>query len=158
MTEKRYEKKSVIIEMESRQSIPGVDALPVLLRMEGIWYGGKDGHHLVYEEAQEDGEPVRCRLHIRSGQAELTRRGPVEAKLLFVPGQKTHTDYRTPYGTLGLSILTEEVMLETDESALCVEMVYRMSAGEGEPADCSVRIRVKDSGRAAGDGGFFEGG
>ena len=135
-------KKSVKIVIESRQSIPGGDALPVFVKTEGTWYEKNGSHFLLFEETGEDGAVTKSRVRIRPEQFDIKKCGEAAAHLFFEAGRKHETIYKTPFGDLTVSIHTHRVDTQISEDSLKVLLTYRISYGGGEEADCRMRFKA----------------
>ena len=140
-------KKIVEIVMESRQSIPGEDTLPVFVRTEGTWYEKNGAHYLLFEETGEDGAVTQSRARIRPERFDIKKSGEVATHLFFEEGKTHEAGYETPFGSIPISVRTEKLVAEIGDESLLVELWYRISHGGGAEAECRMRFSAQEKSR-----------
>lgn len=70
-----------------------------------------DTDYILYEESEISGmEDTTTTLKITTDRVVMLRRGRVEHKQEFIAGQKTESIYHTPYGALGVGIMTQNLV------------------------------------------------
>ena len=77
--------------------------------------------------------------------AEVIRRSPAYSEMIFAPGERRETLYRTPAGALAIGITTEELSVEDTGEKGAVRIRYRMDSGADREilAESEIRIRFR---------------
>lgn len=116
------------------------------------YYDRGGSRYLIYEEADAEGGSTKNILKWRKSQTkpdggtrtvlELTKRGTVNARMVFEPGQTHKTEYATPCGLLQLGIQTDEVscLEEADTVKLLAE--YALTAQDEVFDRCRIVVRA----------------
>ncbi len=108
-------KKEVTVELLGIQDREGEEER-VDIRTRGIYCLRENGHYISYEEELEEiPQKVKTLLHISSGVLSMTKRGPVQVKMEFIPGKRTTCMYRTPFGNIPMEIETKCVEVTEEE-------------------------------------------
>lgn len=102
-------------------------------------------HYIFYDEYQEDGSCLSCRLLVTREEAELKKSGPrtTGASILrFRPGTRQECHYQSPVGTLSLISDTQKFQLDMTEQGMSLKLRYTlyMNAEELSRYDLSVHI------------------
>ena len=89
----------------------------------------EDGKYFIdYDETEATGmEGTSTTIEIDNEYVSLTRSGELNSTLLFIKGRQTTSYYDTPYGNIMMSINTESVDVDMNESGGRVSVKYRMS-------------------------------
>ena len=110
-----------------------------------FWKNGK--HYVLFEEVLEGLEgTVRSTLKFTEEKIELLRNGTASAHMVFEKGKEHSMIYRTPMGPLQISIDTEEIFMEIQESQICVQIDYVLKAGEEVLTESTVRLNICEKG------------
>lgn len=113
-------------------------------KSQGI-YGNINGSEVVvYEEKDDDNNVYRTTLRFRAGYLEVNRAGAAGSKMVFVLGDKTSTEYNTPYGALSLEFNTKSLDIVRDENSIEIKTEYSMSICGEHHADCVIRINIEN--------------
>ena len=108
-------------------------------------YYEKNGSiYLLYEETPKDlGAAVKNTLKLKSSVLELTRRGAVNAHMIFEAGREHPSDYATPYGRLQISVRTQALEISSRHGLTVIRAEYSLTA-DGLPfSDCSLEITLE---------------
>lgn len=105
-------------------------------------------HYILYEEVAED-YTSKNMLKISGKKVELTKKGDAAVQMIFEPGKKYMTYYRTPFGNLLIGLRTSKVKLVEDEDYLGVHIDYALDINYTHAADCTIKIRVHSSTKKA---------
>ncbi|MCD8037619.1 MAG: DUF1934 domain-containing protein [Lachnospiraceae bacterium] len=109
----------------------------------GEYYHRNDGHFILYEElADQFSEPVKSMLKLRGKEFTVIKKGPVNVQMVFSEGEKTLTDYNTPFGNIMLAIDTKTVRVDEAESSLRIWVEYGLEVNYQFIADCSIDIHI----------------
>jgi uncharacterized beta-barrel protein YwiB (DUF1934 family) len=83
--------------------------------------------YIVYQDSEISGlEGVTTMLKLYDKHVVLVRTGSVDHKQEFYPGEKRHSTYITPYGTMQMSILTKSLQMALDGIAGVLEISYEL--------------------------------
>jgi len=75
--------------------------------------------------------------------AEIIKKGAIKAHLSFTAGQKSHTFYETPFGTISLATYTSQVDIGTDEDCIGLFLDYSIDAGYETVSQNTLRMNIK---------------
>ncbi|MCR4908492.1 MAG: DUF1934 domain-containing protein [Lachnospiraceae bacterium] len=108
-------------------------------------YTKKDGiSYLRFEEISDEvGEMTKDTLKFSPEGAELIRHGAMEMFLSFLPGEKTVTSYRTPFGMFYLGIDTDSIEISESEDTLDLSIRYLLEANHEFLAKCEISVNVQ---------------
>jgi|GEM_PF-1212923 uncharacterized beta-barrel protein YwiB (DUF1934 family) len=104
-----------------------------------------DGSHvLISEESLEDtGKTVTSRIVVSDHRITVEKTGDYASRMVFETGLSHSLEYRTPYGTLPMTIETSHVMALAVNENLHARAKYDLIYQAGEPVRCSVTIRTE---------------
>lgn len=140
---KMEEKNNVLITMMSRLSDGAFKDTT-----ETVYPGKafeKDGCcYVFYDEHDEDtGNVTRASLRLRPRHIEIRKKGNVTSQMTFVPGQQSETEYKTPYGTMFMTIDTKRADVQFGLREVTAELDYQLSLGGSAPMRNRMKITVK---------------
>lgn len=138
-------KKDVIVSISGLQ-YEGDDSNPVPVEVlsPADYYFRNDAHYVMYDEISEDFDgTTHNRIKLRKDLVEITKKGLTTVTMKFETGKKNQTYYQTPFGSILVGILTNELHLEEDEdSTLRVAISYELEIDSQPLADCHVNIKI----------------
>ena len=114
------------------------------LSAEAEYFERNGSHYIIYEEKQADGEITKNTIKLKNGLLELTKKGAVNARMVFEPGQEHMTDYATPYGLLRLGVATTGVFIEQSEKTLEIRADYSLTDNGRILSRCTIFIKIQD--------------
>lgn len=95
------------------------------------YYTGNGSLYLLYEEISGDGGGItKNMIKLKGSTLELTKRGAVNARMVFEPGQECMALYSTPFGSLPLGIVTDTVESVLSEKELRICAAYSLTCQE----------------------------
>lgn len=95
------------------------------------YYTRNGSFYILYEESAADGgEITKNMIKLKGSTLELTKRGAVNARMIFEPGQEHVTLYSTPFGTLPLGICTDTVESVLSEKEIEIRAAYSLTNSE----------------------------
>lgn len=101
------------------------------------------GFYLLYEEDPEGVEtPVRNIIKLKGSILELTKRGAINARMVFEAGKEHVTDYITPYGRLRMEVFTRAVKTSFQGKEMTIRAEYTLSSDNRLISSCVLTIRV----------------
>ena len=96
------------------------------------------------EESREDtGKTVTSRIVVSDHRITVEKTGDYASRMVFETGLSHSLEYRTPYGTLPMTIETSHVMALAVNENLHARAKYDLIYQAGEPVRCSVTIRTE---------------
>ena len=117
--------KDVLITIHSIQNIDGRDCDGPELITQGTYDYAPDGVKLSYMESELTGlGGTRTDLHIKPEEVVLSRRGSVNAQMVFRRGEKNSFQYETPYGMATLGMSTQRIRHDIGAKGGSVEIDY----------------------------------
>ncbi len=85
---------------------------------------------------------TRTALTLRAGEAVLTRTGETVSRMDFRPGEKHTSPYRTLYGDLPMTLLTQTLEWEMGEKGGTVRLSYGLSLAGGPMTETEMTVTV----------------
>lgn len=108
--------KEVVITIKSCQQLGGEehDGTELITRGTYRYKGGTA--RLCYDESELTGmDGTHTQFDVKPGEVVLSRRGAVDSRMVFQPGQRSDFFYRTEYGMLTLGLDTRRIDCSLDE-------------------------------------------
>ncbi|WP_368658155.1 DUF1934 domain-containing protein [Metabacillus halosaccharovorans] len=99
--------------------------------------------YLRYDEQHELGS-VKTTVKIAPEEVMVMRSGAVTMKQWFIQGQKTMTDYATPFGKLQLEINTNSLTIDKTELEDRLVILYDLQIDENEKHVHKLMITYKE--------------
>lgn len=97
-------------------------------KAKGTYVKKRDKIYIKYVEDQlEDMPESKIILVIEEKRITMNRYGTTNSKMIFNVAKKTHTPYKTPYGTFDMTIETDQIIAEIDEEIKgVIKIDYRL--------------------------------
>jgi uncharacterized beta-barrel protein YwiB (DUF1934 family) len=117
----------------------------------GEYYCRNDAHFILYDEIVGDtaagtaSETVKNVLKLRGKEFTLTKKGIMNVQMVFSQGEKTMTEYRTPYGGILIGLDTKSVEYKEEADSFHIHINYGLEANYQFVADCNIKIDVKSN-------------
>lgn len=107
------------------------------------YYTKSGSSFLLYEEISAEGEGItKNMIKLKDGTLELTKKGAVNTRMVFGPGQEHMTLYSTPFCSLPLGILTDTVESVLSEKEIRICAAYSLTC-QGPASQSSIISRCK---------------
>jgi len=120
-------KRTVSVLISGRQSGTENGAEEIRTEADGHYCLRGGIHYVQYEENPEGVDvPTSTLLKIEPERLTMTKKGPLRARMEFVPDKRTTSQYQTPYGTLSLEVFTRKLAVDAGEGRLCAFVQYRL--------------------------------
>jgi uncharacterized beta-barrel protein YwiB (DUF1934 family) len=136
--------KDVLVTVTGFQSAEGEkNPTPVELITPGTYYH-KNGFHYLYYYESEDGSERQTRNFVRfsADQVDVRKQGVVDVNLLFIPGKRTESSYRTMFGSLSTAVTATRLILEEEDDEINLNVRYALSIGGADMEDCEIQIHI----------------
>ncbi len=128
-------------------NIDSEDAEPLEIITVGKYTKRGGVSYLRFEEiSDEAGGITKDTLKFSGESAELIRHGAMEMFLSFLPGEKTVTSYRTPFGMFYLGVDTEGIEIEEAEDEIDLKIHYLLEANHEFLAKCEITVNIQSCG------------
>ena len=138
--------KKVLVRVSGLHIAPEGDSdVPVEVTTRGEYYYKNNKHYLFYEEASEGfSEVTKNRVIFTEDRLEITKKGVVNAHLLFERGKRNSTFYHTPFGNITIGIDTQSLAVDIDEKEIAVKIGYALEMNGGLVANCRISMEIFD--------------
>lgn len=111
------------------------------------YHTGNGCIYIFYEEAAADGgEITKNIIKLKGGILELTKKGAVNARMVFEPGKEHMTLYSTPFGALPMGVLTDTVENALSEEEIRISAVYSLTSQGSPISGCKILIKMQFTG------------
>ena len=92
------------------------------------YHTGNGSFYILYEESAVEGEGItKNMVKLKGSTLELTKKGAVNTRMIFEPGQEHTALYSTPFGTLPFGILTDTVDSVLSEKGIRICAAYSLT-------------------------------
>ena len=133
--------KRAVIKIISNASPEDDDIIEVI--SPGKYIKTDEGYKAVYEETELSGmEGTTTTLTINDGHVILEREGTTSTKMVFDTEEPCVSLYNTPYGMLELTISTENLNVDIDETGGEVSIGYNMSVAGQDSLKTSLSLKI----------------
>ncbi len=107
------------------------------------YYSRNGKHFLLFDEVQE-GTDAKMKNIIKfdGSLLEVTKRGTVNAHMVFDTGNKNLTDYNTPYGSIMIGIETRKISVEEQENRISVQVDYGLDVNYEHLSECRINMDI----------------
>ena len=120
--------KDVLITIHSIQNIDGQDCDGPEFITQGTYEFAPDGARFSYMESALTGlDGTRTDFHIKPEEVVLSRRGTVNARMVFRRGEKQKFRYQTDFGALNMGLNTHRLVSSMGEHGGDVEIEYDLN-------------------------------
>ena len=109
-----------------------------------------DKHMIKYEEFIEETEGSSSavitnllKIDTNSSTVTLTKKGASSSNMVFQEGLHHKSPYKTPFGTMQMSLFTDKLKIEESESAIDITIHYSLEMNYSHISDCTININVK---------------
>lgn len=137
--------KEVIITISSSQTAPGGEADGAELITLGTYSFTQGQARFSYRESELTGlEGTETDFLIKREEIVLSRRGTVNAQMVFRPGKKHLFLYETPYGALTLGLDTQRIESSLDEHGGGLEIEYDLDFERAHISRNKFKINVRE--------------
>lgn len=142
--------KNVLISIKGLQFENDAENGQIETIVKGEYYKRGQSHYVVYEELTE-GQEEATKNTIKFGEHELnlTKKGLVNAHMVFEENKKNITTYATPFGDIMIGIDTKRIGMEEQEKRIAVSVDYALEVNYEFLSDCTITMEIweKDAGR-----------
>lgn len=113
-------------------------------KAEGTYAIINDKNIVSYEETDDEtGQLLKTLIKFDENSAEVTRKGSIESKLVFVKDEKYETCYATPYGSFQMATITSRLEKEIIEEKINLHINYDMEINDSFVSKNSIVIEIE---------------
>lgn len=136
--------QNVYVTVSGKQYIDKESTEEIVNKAQGQ-YTKRDGMQFVtFEiEVDEEGTKQKCLLKFNNENLELTQKGALNTKFLYIKGTKTLSDYNTPYGIFKMGIFTKEYTFQEKEGKIKLHVLYDMEFSGEYTAENETNIEIE---------------
>ena len=139
--------KDVLITIHSIQNIDGCDCDGPELVTQGTYEYAPDGARFSYMESELTGlEGTRTAFHVKPEEVILSRRGSVNAEMVFRRGEKQKFRYQTDFGALSMGLNTHRLECSMGEHGGDMEIEYDLHFNQSFLSHNRFIIKVREKG------------
>ncbi|MCR5302979.1 MAG: DUF1934 domain-containing protein [Lachnospiraceae bacterium] len=113
------------------------------------YYRRGKSHFLLYDEEDEEGNTTGNIIRIKDKLIEVTKRGEINAHMIFEEKKKNLTDYSTPFGNVMIGVETSKVLVDEQENRISVRVDYGLDINYEHLSNCSFRMEIAPRGKTA---------
>lgn len=111
------------------------------IEVEGSITTKKSACYLIYKEPEGTGlDNTTTSLKIEEGKITLIRTGSTSLKQVFIRGEETYSEYKTPYGNFPITVNSKEVKAELIKDKGKIFLQYDISVGGEKLEDQSLAM------------------
>ncbi|MBR1893336.1 MAG: DUF1934 domain-containing protein [Lachnospiraceae bacterium] len=134
-------KKDVMVTVSGLQMTDtGDDTVEVITNGK---YSRKDNKSFLrYEEVSAEMGATKTVMSFDEHTLEVTRRGAVQLHMAFLQGQKTMTNYATPFGSLLVGVDTTKYVVKETEDCIDIMVEYSLELNHEFIADCRLKTKI----------------
>lgn len=135
--------KDVLISIKGMHFQNTEDGDNVEVIQQGQYYQRGNMHYLVYEEPVEGSDAVtKNMIKFNNDSMCLTKKGIVNATMLFDTNEKNMTNYNTPYGSIVIGLDTHQIDFHENDDNLSLNIKYSLDVNYEFLADCDIHIEA----------------
>ncbi|MDO5517210.1 MAG: DUF1934 domain-containing protein [Clostridium sp.] len=104
----------------------------------------KNGFKAEYEETKLSGmEGTKTTMRIKEDSFELIRCGSTETQMIFDRRNQSISLYKTPYGSMSITIDTKKLDIDVDENGGKIHIVYTLLVEEQQKIETNLSVEIK---------------
>lgn len=135
--------KEVLLSIRGLQFEGGNDTNDLETVTAAEYYKKNDSHYVIYDEATEGFDATTKNvIKWNEKMLDMTKRGLVNAHMVFEESKKIMTDYRTPFGSILIGIDTHKIQVEEENEKIRVHVDYALEVNYEYLADCKICMNV----------------
>lgn len=137
--------KEVLISIHSVQNVDGRDSDGPELITQGTYSYAMDGIVFSYLESELTGlDGTKTTFRVLPGEVTLTRKGTVNAQMVFSRGEKRDFRYQTAIGALNMGVDTHRLEYMLDEHGGNMEIEYDLHVEQSFLSRNKFIIKVRE--------------
>lgn len=108
-----------------------------------------DKHIIKYDEFIEDADTSSAtitnllKIDTNSSTVTLTKKGASSSDMVFREGFHHDSLYKTPFGTMQMSLYTDKLIIEESDSSIDISIHYSLEMNYSHISDCTITIKIQ---------------
>lgn len=112
----------------------------------GQYYMRSGMHYIIYEEPIEGTEYVtKNMIKFDENSMTLTKKGVVNATMLFDKSKKNLTNYNTPFGSIVIGIDTQDIKVYKKDTEIRLSIRYLLDVNYEFLSECNIDIVARNA-------------
>lgn len=112
----------------------------------GQYYMRGGLHYIIYEEPVEGTDyTTKNMIKFDENSMTLTKKGIVNATMLFDKNNKNLTNYNTPYGSITIGIDTQSINVYKGSDEIRLNIRYRLDVNYEFLSECNIDIIARNA-------------
>lgn len=104
----------------------------------------KNGFKAEYEETKLSGmDGTKTTMMIKENCFELIRHGSTETQMIFDKTNQSISLYKTPYGSMSITIDTKKLDINVDENGGKIHIVYTLLVEDEQKIETNLVVEIK---------------
>ena len=118
--------KDVLVRVKGTQDIDGEkDTIEVITN--GSCYEKNGKWYILYEEVMDELNAVtKNTVKISADTVEVTKKGLINAQMIYETGKKNVCNYATPMGQILMGITTKDIQFRLEENKIYLDIQYAL--------------------------------
>ncbi|MBQ2402047.1 MAG: DUF1934 domain-containing protein [Lachnospiraceae bacterium] len=118
--------KDVLVRVKGTQDIDGEkDTIEVITN--GSCYEKNGKWYILYEEVMDELNAVtKNTVKISADTVEVTKKGLINAQMIYETGKKNVCNYATPMGQILMGITTKDIQFRVEENKMYLDIQYAL--------------------------------
>ena len=118
--------KDVLVRVKGTQEIDGEkDTIEVITN--GSCYEKNGKWYILYEEVMDELNAVtKNTVKISADTVEVTKKGLINAQMIYETGKKNVCNYATPMGQILMGITTKDIQFRVEENKMYLDIQYAL--------------------------------
>ncbi len=133
--------EKVIVKVRGEQTGADGETNAIEVVAEGCHYEKNGMHYVLYDDHMAD-EPISTILRIEPDRLRLTRNGAVVQEQDFMNGVESTSEYRTPFGSLRMSVRTRNMEIAYGTVSGEIHVDYAMAVNGAWQSDNALHISI----------------
>lgn len=133
--------EKVIVKVRGEQTGADGETNAIEVVAEGRHYEKNGLHYVIYDDHMAD-EAISTMLEIEPHRLHLRRNGAVAQDQYFMNGMESTSEYRTPFGSMKLSVLTKNMEIAYGTVSGEIHVDYVMAVDGAWQSDNALHISI----------------
>lgn len=139
-------KKRVLLTLQGKQSYMDQEPEIIELVTEGTLESTVDGWNICYEESDLTGlKGTTTVFEIAPDKITLTRRGPLNSQMVFIPGYNHESLYQMEFGAMMITVCATKVSYDLSEAGGKVDLTYRIEIEQTAAGIIDYHLEVRSA-------------
>lgn len=140
--------QDVTVRVKGAQSVDdNTEGIEVLSR--GKFHDKGKTRYVIYEEVvpgndQEPDQLSKTMIKIKAKTVEIIKRGELGTHMVFTEGETVTSLYRTPFGTLEITVDTKKLTITETDNEIQINIIYSILLSNQQITDCNVSICIQN--------------